>query len=97
MIITIHGSLHARENVEQFLRETEELKEERIWQLLKAGVLKRETKSLIYTAQDQAYRTNSVKHAVDKLNISPSVYQFNAGSAKRKLRESHELFALALS
>ena len=66
----------------QFLRETKELKEERRWQWLKAGVLKRQAKSLICAAQKQALRRNSIKYAIDKLDVSPY-----ADYAKRKLIE----------
>ena len=45
----------------QFLRETEGMQDQRKWQWLKGGELKRETESLICTAQEQALRTNAIK------------------------------------
>ena len=40
-----------------------------IW--LKSGFLKKETEGLILAAQEQAVRTNSVKHSMDKTAETP--------------------------
>ena len=49
----------------QFLRETEGMQDQRRWQWLKAGELKRETKSLICAAEEQALRTNAIKNGIN--------------------------------
>ena len=49
----------------QFVRQSEDQRNE-TWTWLKVGKLKRETKSLIIAAQDQAIRTNYVKATIDK-------------------------------
>ena len=36
------------------------------WQWLKNGTLKRETESLVFSAQEQAIRTNVIKGKIDK-------------------------------
>ena len=54
---TLHG---------QFLRQTEDLADKDKWAWLTDGTLKRETKSLIMAAQEQALRTNLVKAKLDK-------------------------------
>ena len=41
------------------------------WEWLKQQDLKKETESLIIAAQDQAVRTNYIKHRVDKTTTSP--------------------------
>ena len=50
----------------QFVKETECQNESKKWEWLSKGELKRETESLIYAAQEQAIRTNSVKYGTDK-------------------------------
>ena len=45
--------------------------EELTWKWLKKGNLKKETEGMICAAQEQALRTNSIKHTIDKQNISP--------------------------
>ena len=56
----------------QFLRETEGMQDQRKWQLLKAGELKRETESL---------RKNAVKNGINSRTCP-----LYAGSARRKLK-----------
>ena len=55
----------------QFLRETEEMQDQRRWQWLKAGELKRETESFLCAAQEQALKTNAVKNGIDHQDVSP--------------------------
>ena len=56
-----------------FLRETEEVRDEdNSWLWVKKGYLKKETEGLIMAAQDQAIRTNWIRHNIDKEDISPS-------------------------
>ena len=50
----------------QHLRQTEENAAKETWQWMKRGSLKRETKSLIIAAQDQALRTNYRKAKIEK-------------------------------
>ena len=54
----------------QFFRGTEN-RDERSWEWLKRGKLKKETEGLLFAAQDQALRTNSVKSRIDKQDVSP--------------------------
>ena len=49
----------------QFLRETEGKQDNRRWQWLKAVELKRQTESLVCTAQEQALRTNAIETGID--------------------------------
>ena len=56
-----------------FLRETEEVRDkDNSWLLVKKGYLKKETEGLIMAVQDQAIRTNWIRHNIDKKDISPS-------------------------
>ena len=55
----------------QFLKETEGMRDQRRWQWLKAGELKRETESLICAAQEQALRINAIKNDIDHQDVSP--------------------------
>ena len=55
----------------QFLRKKEGMQDQRRWQWLKPGELKRETESLICTAQEQALRTNAIKNGCDHQDMSP--------------------------
>ena len=54
----------------QFLREKEGMQDQKRWQWLKAGELKRETESLICAAQEQALRTNAIKNGIDRQGVS---------------------------
>ena len=38
---------------------------------LQRGDLKKETESTIFAAQEQAIRTNAIKHSIDKRDVSP--------------------------
>ena len=56
-----------------FLRETQEVRDEaNSWLWVQKGLLKKETEGLIMAAQDQAIRTNWIRHNIDKEDISPS-------------------------
>ena len=56
-----------------FLRETEEVRDDdNSWLWVKKGYLKKETEGLIMAAQDQAIRTNWIRHNIDKEVFSPS-------------------------
>lgn len=55
----------------QFHRGIEEESDPRSWNWLKKGWLKKETEGLLTAAQDQALRTNSIKHLIDKQDVSP--------------------------
>ena len=56
-----------------FLRETQEVRDEaNSWLWVQKGFLKKETEGLIMAAQDQAIRTNLIRHNIDKEDISPS-------------------------
>ena len=50
----------------QFLRDIEEVVDEKTWNWMRNGHLKRETELLIIAAQDQAIRTNAIKAKIDK-------------------------------
>ena len=55
-----------------FCRETKEINDqEKSWHWVKKGYLKKETEGLIMAAQDQAIRTNWIRHNIDKEDISP--------------------------
>ena len=49
------------------------------WRWLKNGFLKKETEGLILAAQEQAARTNSVKHSMDKTGDTPMHVQLDRG------------------
>ena len=50
----------------QYLRQTKEVRSDHCWAWLQNGDLKRETGSLIGTAQNESIRTNLVKANIDK-------------------------------
>ena len=51
----------------QFVREMPETKDEKeTWHWLRKADLKVETEAMLYAAQEQAIRTNYVKHKIDK-------------------------------
>ena len=50
----------------QYLRQTKEVRSDQCWAWIQNGHLKRETESLIVTAQNQSIRTNLVKAKIDK-------------------------------
>ena len=51
----------------QFVREMPETKDEKeTWHWLRKAALKVETEAMLYAAQEQAIRTNYVKHKIDK-------------------------------
>ena len=41
------------------------------WRWLRNGFLKKEKEGLILAAQEQALRTNSIKHSIDKTSETP--------------------------
>jgi hypothetical protein len=56
----------------QFVREmSEKVDQDKTWQWLAKGDLKVGTEALLCAAQEQAIRTNYVKHHIDKSNDSP--------------------------
>ena len=55
----------------QYRRQTTAIADPSSWHWLKYQDLKKETESLIIAAQDQAIRTNYIKHRVDKSTTSP--------------------------
>ena len=55
----------------QFIRQTKEIADPQSWTWVKNGFLKRETEGMIFAAQEQALRTNVIKSAIDKQNVSP--------------------------
>ncbi|MEM7264392.1 MAG: hypothetical protein AAF370_00395 [Pseudomonadota bacterium] len=55
----------------KFLKDVEEFADNESWRWLRNGYLKRESEGMICAAQEQALRTNSIKHAIDKTAESP--------------------------
>ena len=47
------------------------LRDQKTWSLVKRGLQKKTTEGIMKTAQQQATRTRSIKHHIDKENISP--------------------------
>lgn len=68
------NSLH-----DNFRKSTEAIADERSWEWLKKGYMKKGTETIITAAQEQALQANWVKHAIDKQCIAP-----NAGHARQK-------------
>ena len=54
----------------EFVRQTADVAGEDSWRWLRNGFLK-ETEGLILAAQEQALRTNSIKHSIDKTSETP--------------------------
>ena len=50
----------------KFVRETKCHNESKKWEWMKKGELKRENQSLLFAAQEQTIRTNSLKYSTDK-------------------------------
>ena len=59
---TLHG---------QYVRDTEEVKDQQTWDLLKRGTLKKGTERLLTAAQDQALRTNYIRNMIEQQDVSP--------------------------
>ena len=55
----------------QYEKNTQE-KDEKSWEWLKKGHLKKETEGLLMAAQDQALRTNSIRSKIDNQDVSPN-------------------------
>ena len=55
----------------QFVRETECHNESKKWEWLRKGELKRETENILCAAQEQAFRTNSVKYSIGRTSETP--------------------------
>ena len=53
------------------MRQTADVAGENSWRWLRNCLLKEETEGLILAAQEQALRTNSIKHNVDKTSETP--------------------------
>ena len=59
---TLHG---------QYVRDTEEVKDQQTWDLLKRGTLKKGTERLLTAAHDQALRTNYIRNMIEQQHVSP--------------------------
>ena len=55
----------------EFVQQTADVAGEDSWRWLRNGFLKKETEGLILAAQEQALRTNSIKHSIDKTSETP--------------------------
>ena len=55
----------------EFVQQTSDVAGEESWRWLRNGFLKKETEGLIPAAQEQALRTNSIKHSIDKTSQTP--------------------------
>ena len=54
----------------KFIIETEEVRSEETWGWIRKGYLKKETKGLIFAAQEQALRTNWIRKNIDGQEVS---------------------------
>ena len=90
----------------EFVRQTADVAGEDSWRWLRNGFLK-ETEGLILAAQEQALRTNSIKHSIDQTSETPlcrlcgdcseTVRYIVSGCkklAQRKYRKRHDEVAL---
>ena len=55
----------------QFIKDTEDIADIKSWNWLRNDNLKRETESLITSAQDQCIRTNNIKTKIDGTRNDP--------------------------
>ena len=55
----------------EFVLQTADVAGEDSWRWLRNGFFKKETEGLILAAQEQALRTNSIKHSIDKTSETP--------------------------
>ena len=91
----------------EFVRQTADVAGEDSWRWLRNGFLKKETEGLILAAQEQALRTNSIKHSIDKTSETPlcrfcgdsteTVRHIISGCkklAQREYRKRHDKVAL---
>ena len=89
------------------VRQTADVAREDSWRWLRNGFLKKETEGLILAAQEQALRTNSIKHSIDKTSETPlcrlcrdcseTVRHIVSGCkklAQRECRKRHDKVAL---
>ena len=53
------------------MRQAADAAGENTWRWLRNGFLKKKTEGLILAAQEQALRTNSIKHCIDKTSETP--------------------------
>ena len=58
-------------NLHSVFFEKTEFRDERSWHWLKHGDLKRATEGMLMAAQEQALRTKSIKHYIDKTEVNP--------------------------
>ena len=55
----------------EYIKQIEEMMDKNSWRWLKNEQLKKETEGLIIAAQDQALRTNAIKHNINKTDETP--------------------------
>ena len=60
-----------RKNLHSVFFKKTEFRDEQTWNWLRKGDLKKATEGTIMSAQEQAIRTRSIRHCIDKENISP--------------------------
>ena len=61
----LEKQLHGR-----FLKDTEKMSTEIMWQWLNGGYLKKETEAMVCSTQEQALRVNSIKRHAERQDIS---------------------------